>query len=61
MNEEAIKKEIDELKCTLTGNLLEDGETQQKIYELKKQLRPEIETQPELDDIDDDGCLYCGS
>lgn len=61
MNEETIKQEINKLKETLTGNLLEDGETQQKIYELKKQLKPEIETQPELDDFDDEGCLYCGS
>lgn len=61
MNEETIKQEIDKLKETLSGNLLADGETQQKIYELKKQLKPEIETQPELDDFDDEGCLYCGS
>lgn len=60
MNEAAIKAEIDRLKATLTGNLFEDGETQQQIYDLKKQLNPQIETNPELDD-DGDGCLYCGS
>lgn len=61
MEEQAIISQIDQLKEQLTGNIFEDGETQQKIYELKKQLRPEIETQPELDDFDDEGCLYCGS
>ncbi|MFK8037841.1 MAG: hypothetical protein AB8B74_06095 [Crocinitomicaceae bacterium] len=62
INEEAIHEEIKALKTKLTGNLFEDGETQQAIYELKKQLQPEIETQPELDNYDDeDGCLYCGS
>lgn len=54
-----IETEIARLKGTLTGNLFDDLETQQQIYELKKQLNPQIESQPELDD--DDGCLYCGS
>lgn len=54
-----IEAEIARLKGTLTGNLFDDLETQQQIYELKKQLNPQIESQPELDD--DDGCLYCGS
>jgi hypothetical protein len=31
------------------------------FYILKKTVRPEIETNPELDDFDDEGCLYCGS
>ena len=62
MNEEAIHAEIKALKMKLTGNLFEDGETQQAIYELKKQLQPAIEEHPELDTYDDeDGCLYCGS
>jgi hypothetical protein len=62
MNEEEIHATIAHLKTKLTGNLFEDGETQQAIYELKKQLQPEIELQPELDNYDDeDGCLYCGS
>ncbi len=55
-----IQDEIKRLKATLTGNLFEDGETQQRIYELKKQLNPEIENNPSADD-DEDGCLYCGS
>jgi len=54
-----IQDEIKRLKATLTGNLFEDGETQQRIYELKKQLNPEIEAHPELDE--DDECLSCGS
>jgi hypothetical protein len=60
MDTAQIQDEIQRLKATLTGNLFEDGETQQQIYELKKQLNPQIETNPEMD-TDDDGCLYCGS
>ena len=56
---EEIKAEIAQLKTQLTGNLFDDIETQQKIYELKKQLNPEIVEHPELDD--DDECLSCGS
>ncbi len=61
MEEQQILSEIEQLKTQLTGNLLDDGDTQQKIYELKKQLKPEIEEQPATDDLDDEGCLYCGS
>jgi len=61
MDEQAILSEIDVLKSKLTGNLFEDGETQMAIYELKKQLNPKIETAPETDNFDDEGCLYCGS
>ncbi len=49
MEETHIKAEIERLKATLTGNLFEDGETQQQIYELKKQLNPQIVEHPELD------------
>jgi hypothetical protein len=59
MEEEIISK-IDELKSQLTGDLFEDGEIQQKIYDLKKKLKPEIEENPELDDFDDE-CLSCGA
>jgi hypothetical protein len=55
-----IKEQIEELKGMLTGDLFQDGDLMQKIYELKKQLNPEIETNPEADE-DEDGCLYCGS
>lgn len=58
--EATIQEEIARLRATLTGNLFEDGETQQQIYELKKQLNPAIAENPELD-TDDEGCLYCGS
>lgn len=61
MNEQEVLKEIEQLKEQLTGNLFEDGETQQKIYDLKLMLRPEIEQNPNLDNLDDEGCLYCGS
>lgn len=56
-----IKEQIEELKGMLTGNIFEDGELMQKIYELKKQLKPEIVDNPELDDDDLEECLYCGS
>ena len=60
MTDEAITQEIATLKAKLTGNLFEDGETMQAIYELKKQLNPEIEFNPTVEE-DEDGCLYCGS
>lgn len=53
-----IEEQIKELKSKLTGNLLEDGEIQMEIYELKKHMNPRIEQEPEQDE---DGCLYCGS
>lgn len=55
-----IKEQIEELKALLTGDLFQDGDIMQKIYELKKQLNPDIETNPDADD-DEDGCLFCGS
>ena len=59
MNEEKLRAEIEDYKNLLTGNIFADGEIQQKIYELKKQLNPRIEEHPEEDD--DEGCLNCGS
>jgi len=56
---EQIKQEIKEYKDLLTGNIFQDGEIQQKIYELKKELNPRIEEHPEEDD--DEGCLNCSS
>ncbi len=56
--DELIREEIAQLKATLTGDLFQDMELQQKIYELKVQLNPEIVANPELDD---DECLSCGS
>ena len=38
MNEEQLKNKIAELRATLTGDLFSDMETQQEIYELKKEL-----------------------
>lgn len=61
MTEQEVLNKMNELKSKLTGNIFEDGEIMQEIYELKKILKPEIETNPELDDFDDEGCLYCGS
>lgn len=56
-----IEEQITELKALLTGDLFQDGDLMQKIYELKKQLNPEIENNPELDNDDLEECLYCGS
>ena len=56
---EEVKEKIKNLKEKLTGDLFDDIELQQKIYELKKTLVPEIVEEPELDD--DEDCLYCGS
>ena len=58
MNKEEIEAEIQKLKQTLTGNLFEDMETQQRIYDLKIKINPGIAQRPELDD---DECLSCGS
>jgi peptide deformylase len=59
MEEQQIKNQIEEYKKLLTGDLFADGDIQQKIYDLKKQLNPRIEEHPEEDD--DEGCLNCGS
>jgi hypothetical protein len=59
VSEFEIKSKIAELKTKLTGNLFEDMELQQEIYELKKMLNPRIEEHPEEDQ--DDDCLSCGS
>jgi hypothetical protein len=56
-----IKEQIEELKSFLTGDLFADGDILQKIYELKKELNPEIETNPEADEDEDTNCLFCGS
>jgi hypothetical protein len=58
MNGSEINAEIRSLKDTLTGDLLDDMETHQKIYELKKILNPEIVANPQLDE---DECISCGS
>ncbi len=60
MSEQEVLNKIEELKSTLTGDLFQDGETQQAIYDLKRSLKPEIESNPDLDDFDDEGCLMCG-
>jgi len=58
MNGSEIIAEIRTLKDTLTGDLLNDMETHQKIYELKKILNPDIVANPQLDE---DECISCGS
>ena len=55
-----IEQQITELKLKLTGNIFEDGELMMEIYNLKKQLNPEIVDNPELDD-DLEECQACGS
>lgn len=59
MTPEEIKAQIEEYRSVLTGDIFQDGEIQQRIYELKKMLNPRIEEHPEEDD--DEGCLNCGS
>ena len=59
MTPEEIKVKIEEYRSVLTGDIFQDGEIQQRIYELKKMLNPRIEEHPEEDD--DEGCLNCGS
>jgi hypothetical protein len=61
MKEQEIRSKIEDLKLTLTGNLLDDCETQNEIYQLKKKLSLETNIPIEKLDEDDEGCLYCGS
>ena len=56
MNKEQIKQQIEEYKALLTGDIFADGDIQQKIYELKKELNPAIVDNPELDDYICDSC-----
>ena len=56
-----IEQKIEELKSFLTGDLFQDGDILQKIYELKKELNPAIVDNPELDNDDLEECMYCGS
>ena len=60
MSETETLEKIAVLQSSLTGNLFEDMDAQQEIYELKKSLKPEIEANPALDDFDGE-CLSCGS
>ena len=60
MSEDQIRQKITELKNQLTGNLFQNGEIQQAIYDYKKELKQEIEQNPNLDDFDDEGCLMGG-
>lgn len=56
--EQEIERDIEILRTQLTGDLFKDGEIQQKIYELKKELNPRIVDHPEEDDH---FCENCGS
>lgn len=61
MNQEqidALNARKAELQAGLTGDLFGDMEANQEIYEIKKQLNPEIVEHPELDDEE---CLSCGA
>ena len=59
---EKLKLKIDELRSTLTGDLFADMETQQEIYELKKQLSAlQGITIEEYEANDDYACENCGS
>lgn len=53
-----LQRQIEELKAQLTGNLFDDMELHNQIYELKKLINPEIVNNPEQD-LDE--CIGCGS
>lgn len=60
MEEQELKSKIDDLRATLTGDLFTDMETQQEIYELKKQLSVlQGITIEEYDANDDYVCENC--
>jgi hypothetical protein len=62
MEEQELKSKIDELRATLTGDLFTDMETQQEIYEVKKELSAlQGVTIDEYDANDDYVCENCGS
>ena len=53
-----MQEKIDELKKRLTGNLYDDMDIHNEIYEIKKQMNPEIVNNPQQDQ---DECETCGS
>ncbi len=62
MNEQELITKIAELRATLTGDLFGDMETQQQIYELKKELSVlQGITIEEFEANDDYICENCGS
>jgi hypothetical protein len=62
MENESIKsklqRQIDEMKAELSGNLFDDMELHNQIYELKKLINPEIVNNPQSD-LDE--CEACGA
>ena len=57
INKKDVEAEIKRLESKITGDMYEDMELMQQIYELKVILNPAIESNPG----EDDDCLYCGS
>ena len=55
---EKLQRQIEEMKTQLTGNLFDDMELHNQIYELKKLINPEIVNNPESDQEE---CLSCGA
>lgn len=55
MDKEAIKKEIEELKGQLTGDMFQDMELKDKIHNLEMKLKG---VKPEDSHFD---CVGCGS
>jgi hypothetical protein len=53
-----MQEKINELKKRLTGNLYNDMDIHNEIYEIKKQMNPEIVNNPNQDQ---DECEACGS
>lgn len=55
MSKEEIKKEIEELKSQLTGDMFQDMETKDKIHNLEMKLNGTKPTDSHFD------CVGCGS
>ncbi len=53
-----LQRQIEELKAQLSGNLFDDLELHNQIYELKKLINPAIVNNPEQD-LEE--CIGCGS
>ncbi len=61
MSQSAIENQILELERTLTGDMFQDMDTQEKIYALKRQLAEfEAPTKERPDDSQFE-CFGCGS
>lgn len=57
-----LEQQIEQLKKDLTGNLMQDIDTQGKIYELKKQIAAQEDITVDIyDSNNNEQCDSCGS